>query len=489
MITIIPILIISGSVIFIAAVIFVRNWISQLSFQNRLLTALRRLDVAATSSVEIEPLSQAIVEVIRRELGYLFSVIALVDYKLGVIKRVAIAGDEVTNELLRNLPVKFQEQRVPLNLENNSFVQSVKLRRGIFTENMADIQRGVLPESVSADIQKKLNIKGVFIYPLIIQNRVIGVIEYPITVKRENISKFAYTIMEEFTTEAARVLDNASLYQDLKETSEQLSLANQKLQEVDQMKDELISITSHELRTPMTAIRSYVWMALHKSDLPLSQKVKKYLYRTLTSTERLIDLVSDMLRVSTLESGRIAINPKPFNVLKVVHEVVEEVKMKASEKRLQLTILDHLVPAVFADPEKVHQILLNLIGNALKYTYPGGTITIGFFTDGRMVEVSIKDNGRGMSRDDLGKLFHKFSRLDNSYTAVSTSGGTGLGLYISKSLVELMHGSIWAQSEGVDKGSTFTFSLPLATQDKLTHISSYQVRAQGEIKELEPAVI
>ncbi len=275
----------------------------------------------------------------------------------------------------------------------------------------------------------------------------------------------------------------------LTKITQQVYEMNAKLHQLDKLKDDFVSVASHELRTPMTAIRSYVWMALHRSDVPLSQKLEKYLYRTLVSTERLISLVNDMLNVSRIESGHIEINPQSFDIVALVRDIMEEVKVKADEKRLQLLTLEQKLPPVFADSDKVHEILLNLIGNAMKFCYPGGTIAVSFFTDGQMVDISIKDSGAGIMKDDLSKLFHKFSRLDNSYTAVSTSGGTGLGLYISKSLIDLMHGKIWVTSEGVDKGATFSFSLPIASQQVLQHAEQFQVKAKGEVKPLEPATI
>lgn len=297
----------------------------------------------------------------------------------------------------------------------------------------------------------------------------------------------------EFGEMITRLINLAFRLQDtessLTKITQQVYEMNAKLHQLDKLKDDFVSVASHELRTPMTAIRSYVWMALHRSDIPLSQKLDRYLYRTLVSTERLINLVNDMLNVSRIESGRIEITPKSFDMVTLVKEVMEEVRAKADEKQLQLLVLEHKLPPVFADQDKVHQVLLNLIGNSLKFDYPGGNIIVDFFTDGKMVEVSIKDTGSGIAKEDLSKLFHKFSRLDNSYTAISTSGGTGLGLYISKSLVELMHGKIWAKSEGLDKGSVFTFSLPVATPAIIQDANKYIVKAEGEAKELEAVAI
>lgn len=237
----------------------------------------------------------------------------------------------------------------------------------------------------------------------------------------------------------------------------------QKTKALVKKEEDFVSIASHELRTPMTAIRSYAWMALHKSDMPLSDKLKKYLVRVLISTERLINLVNDLLNVSRIEAGKIEISPEPIDLILLTKDVMDEVYYsKSTDKNIQLTLLEKPIPKVLADPEKLREVMLNIVGNAVKFTQSGRTITIEFFSDGKTVETSIKDTGTGISQEDLGKLFTKFGKLESSYAALSRSSGTGLGLYISKGLIELMQGKIWATSPGLGKGSTFTFSLPVA---------------------------
>lgn len=264
---------------------------------------------------------------------------------------------------------------------------------------------------------------------------------------------------------------------------------NSKLHELDKLKDDFVSIASHELRTPMTAIRSYAWMALNRSDIELTDKMKKYLQRTLVSTERLINLVNDMLNVSRIESGRLEITPQVMDLKNLIGEVLIEIDAKAKEKNLQITNSNVPIPKVFADPNKVHQVLLNVLGNALKFTKENGNISISYFNDGYYLEVSIKDDGVGIAPEDLPRLFRKFSRLDNSYIAASSTGGTGLGLFICKSLVELMKGKIWVRSEGVNKGTTFVFSLPIATPQVLKEAEKYHYKPDGEAKLLEPVAI
>lgn len=282
---------------------------------------------------------------------------------------------------------------------------------------------------------------------------------------------------------------NITLKEEVHKATNDLENANRKLKELDRLKDDFVSVASHELRTPMTAIRSYAWMALHKSDIELSDKMKKYLERTLISTERLINLVNDMLNISRIESGRVEITPKEFDIQELVDDVIDEVSAKAKEKNLQIQSLKSTIPKVFADPDKIHQILLNLIGNSLKFTPEEGIITIAYFSDGADVQVSVHDTGVGIAADDIHALFQKFGRLDSSYSAVATTDGTGLGLYICKSLITLMKGKIWAASEGIGKGSTFTFTLPVASEEVVKHASHYQTKVQGEAKGLEPVII
>ncbi len=275
----------------------------------------------------------------------------------------------------------------------------------------------------------------------------------------------------------------------LTDITQQVYKMNAELHQLDRLKDDFVSVASHELRTPMTAIRSYAWMALYRSDMQPSEKLKKYLSRVLISTERLINLVNDMLNISRIESGRIDLTPQGFSMTTLVDDVLSEVETKAKEKNLNIQQLHITVPQVFADPDKVHQILLNLIGNAMKFTPVNGTILISYFTDGVTVETSVKDSGVGIPKEDMSRLFQKFGRLDSSYVAAATSGGTGLGLFICRKLVELMKGKIWAQSEGPGKGTTFIFSLPVATKEMLAEVAKLPPKPKGLTKSLEPVAI
>lgn len=376
------------------------------------------------------------------------------------------------------------------NIDKNQLKTLYKYETFIFDE---------ISEGETKEVMRQLNLR--IVIPLKTQSEEIGIF-----ILGDKLSGDIYTsedirVLQTLAPEIAIAVQNAKAFEEIKKfnitlqqevdkSTKGLQVANQKLKELDLLKDDFVSVASHELRTPMTAIRSYAWMALHKSDIPLSQKLERYLYRTLVSTERLINLVNDMLNVSRIESGKIEINPKPFDIIALVKDVAEEVTAKAEEKKLTISIMEHVLPQVFADIDKVHQVLLNLVGNSLKFCYPGGNIIIDFFVSEDTIEISIKDNGAGISKEDIAKLFHKFSRLDASYTSVGTSGGTGLGLYISKNLIQLMHGEIKASSEGTNKGTTVTFSLPIATKELVGSGEKYHIKPEdGEAKMLEPVAI
>ena len=458
--------------------------------QKLVLNLLQKLnDIILSSLTNVEEVAQKVSDAVAFDLGFQVGVILLKDEKRQILRRIAISRTERVEKAVARLGFHFKGLETPFESKNNITVQVAMDNIPRTTNSIYEVLKPHVTEEQAKYIQEVGELAVSLVYPLSAKGKTIGVMIISLSKHDSLLTEMRKRIIERVLKVVGIALDNALVYQNLKETSQKLEIANQRLKELDQLKDEFVSVASHELRTPMTAIRSYVRMALHKLGIPLSQKLERYLYRTLVSAERLISLVNDMLNVSRIESGHIEISPKAFDIVALVKDIMEEVKVKADEKSLRLISLEQKIPAVFADGDKVHEILLNLLGNALKFSYPGGTVTVSFFTDGQMVDLSVKDSGCGITKEDLSKLFHKFSRLDNSYTSVSTSGGTGLGLYISKNLVELMHGKIWVSSEGLDKGSTFSFSLPIANEQVLKHADEFKVKAEGEAKPLESVAI
>ncbi len=274
---------------------------------------------------------------------------------------------------------------------------------------------------------------------------------------------------------------NQELAETVEKSTHELAVANQKLSQIDRLKDEFVSLTSHELRTPMTAIKSYLWMALSGRSGRLSKKHTRYLDLAYTSTERMIKLVNDLLNVTKIESGKVEFHPQGINIVELAKTVVGEVEPEAARRGLTITLEQEDMPPVFADWNRIHEVLINLVGNSLKFTPSGGKIKISFTQSDGFTETLVTDTGKGIAEADIPRLFHKFGLLPGSLTATRETGGSGLGLYICKSLVALHKGKIWANSK-LGEGSTFTFTLPIATKAQLERFGTYDHNAK--IREL-----
>jgi PAS domain S-box-containing protein len=233
--------------------------------------------------------------------------------------------------------------------------------------------------------------------------------------------------------------------------------------ELDQMKTDFISVVSHELRTPLTSIRGYTDLLLSGASGEVSELQQEFLGIIQASTNRLSNLINDILDISRIESGRIKLRLEPINYHMIVADVLRLMKASADEKDITFDAsMPEQLPIVRGDADKVTQVLTNLVSNAIKYTPSGGWVKLLVeMTDDKQIQTCVQDSGIGISREDQKKLFQKFFRADNSSTR--EAGGTGLGLVIAKTIVELMGGAIWVES-APERGSRFYFTLPIATE-------------------------
>jgi len=230
------------------------------------------------------------------------------------------------------------------------------------------------------------------------------------------------------------------------------------IRSVERMKTAFVSTVSHELRTPLTSIKGFISTLLADTEGYYDHVTQREFYQIIdTECDRLTRLISDLLNVSRIEAGRaLDLNPKPVQLPPLIEKVVTAQKSYTDKHTFKLHI-DEDLPVVIADEDKVDQILTNLTSNAIKYSPKGGDITITGHADTSGVVISVADQGMGISKEQQQKIFDRFHRVDNRDTR--EVGGTGLGLYLVKHLVEAHGGKIWVESE-VGKGSTFTFTLP-----------------------------
>lgn len=232
-----------------------------------------------------------------------------------------------------------------------------------------------------------------------------------------------------------------------------------KEREVEKMKDEFISVASHELRTPMTAVKGLISMIFEGDYGPVNEELKDPLSDIGKSTDRLITLVNDMLDVSRIEAGRIKFAITDVSIPEVAEEVVKTLKVIATQKGIKLEAPNIPLIKVRADLDKVKQMTINLVSNALKFT-DQGSITISARVQDKFAYISVTDTGIGISPENQQKLFGKFSQISSSQ--MGRPLGSGLGLYLSREFAKGMGGNMWLEKSEPGKGSVFTFALPLS---------------------------
>jgi len=308
------------------------------------------------------------------------------------------------------------------------------------------------------------------ILPLVAENIVIGAMCFSEKISKEPYSNDEIHVLDVLSAETALAVRNALSFEEMKQfniilkeevkkATEDLQKANERLQELDKLKDEFVSIASHELRTPMTAIKSYLWMALNKSQ-GLTPELSHYILIAYQSTEHLLDLVKNMLTVSRIEAKRLQLNMEQFNIVELAQQLYEELRITADEKQISFLLLaEPNAIMINGDKEKIREVIENLLGNALKYTPSKGVIKTIIHIENNQAVIKINNTGSYISGEQLAKLFSKFVRLDDTTPDQNHPQGTGLGLYIAKQIIELHKGTVQAASDKIE-GTTFTFTIP-----------------------------
>lgn len=256
-------------------------------------------------------------------------------------------------------------------------------------------------------------------------------------------------------------IEKKSVEKKVVERTQELTLANEHLLELDKAKTEFISVAAHQLRTPLSGIKWTLDMVLSGSLGSLSVEQKSFLMKCDESNDRVITIINDMLSADRINSGNLKYSMIPTQIFDLMDNVLFEMTPLVSKKRLRMSFVnkDRSLPKVLIDTEKMRAVLQNLLENAIKYTPDDGKVEINFQVVDGFVQISIKDSGIGIPEEDKKNVFERFFRAKNAIRV--ETDGSGMGLFIAKNIVEKHGGNIWFESKA-GEGTMFHFTIPIA---------------------------
>jgi signal transduction histidine kinase len=442
------------------------------------LTAVHQTSAAITSTLDLHELMDTVLQLLRSNLG--FSRMALMlrheERDVGYVAQVAGVSDDVA-EAARFLTVPIKDDDTILG---DLFVHA----KPILVRDVPGVAHRMNPAFL--DLIKRVEVRSFVCVPLQSHNQTLGFIagdRGAMPCSEEDLH-----ILMTIASHVATAIDNARTYanlaqltqhleQRIQERTRELSVANERLQDHDRRRTMFVSVASHELRTPMTAIRSFADNMLDGVAGSLSERQKTYLDRIGHNLNRLTRIINQLLDWSRLDMNKEILRLESLSVDQVATVVVESLRTVAAEKRVEISVeASEDLPMAYADRDKLEQILWNVIGNAVKFTPAGGQVTVRFETlsDG-MIQTCVTDTGCGIPPDQVDRVFNEFSKVPST---MPTSQGAQLGLFITKSFVTMHKGRIWAESE-LGKGSRFYFTLPCASSESEPGHSSPQIVSPG----------
>ncbi len=331
------------------------------------------------------------------------------------------------------------------------------------------------------DLLIELNIS--ILAPLNVKNKTIGLLVLGPKESGDMYNDEDFQVLEIIGAQAAVSIENAQLYSEVKEFNEKLEekvenatielrstnselkdmneklvTAYEKLHQLDRAKTEFISIASHQLRTPLTSIKGFISLLLDGTYGEIHKVTREVLEKVFISNERLIKLVEDLLNISRIESGKLVFRFNKDDITELVKDMVDSFELAAKNKKLKLEYRSpkKKIPEIYFDHDKMREIISNLIDNSIKYTKKG-SVSVTVESDKDFVRIVVSDSGMGIVKEEVRYIFEKFQRGKDSST--THTEGIGLGLYVCEKMLSLHKGKIWAESEGLGKGSKFIIQL------------------------------
>lgn len=470
-----------------------------LETRNKELIALQRISGMIRTTTPLPIVADRVVHGLVEGLDFAGCLLLLADYQRKQLVCYPPHNRPEVDLAQSILGVQLRKLTLPLEILHHSLAQQIQERKIAFRRDLRELINDLSP---GLDLQRvellqhELNIRKIVIIPLVAEEELLGCL---IGFSQDAfVEERTLATLETFANQAALVLRVTLLI-------EQLKYANQELAEANRVKSEFLATMSHELRTPLTAIIGFSELLMEETMGPIAEEQRESLREILNNGANLLELINNILDLAKAESGRLELHLAEFDLRELLERTHRTLGSLIARKRhhFELRVATDL-PLIEADERRVQQIVLNLLGNAIKFTPDDGTITVeaqvfdhlaqlqrfpwqeyvdeptAFAQGGLLLQIS--DSGIGIPKEHLRSIFEMFHQVDSSVTRQYE--GTGLGLALVKQLVMMHHGTIWAVSEA-GKGATFNCLLPLVQPKVLPEVQA----VQGEIAQPIPATI
>ena len=437
----------------------ISTYVHTITKQVTQLSTLHQTGIVITSTLDVQKLFSIVLKLLRENLGFHRMILVLqdADQKKGIVSEVSGIAPELERQI-RHLEFPI----TPGTLDETLLIQG----RPVLANDLEEVAHRMNP--LVLPICRRMGVKSFVSAPLLSHQRVLGYLGADRGNQR--CTQEDLDLLRTIASHVAVAIDNAQTYENIEQLAQtleervarrtqDLQIANERLQELDQLKSSFVSIVSHELRTPMTSIKGLVENMLDGLTGNLNERQTFYLGRVKYNIERLTRMINDLLDLSRIEAGRMDLHQTAVNMGSLAREVVETLQPMAQEHSLILdTHISAALGLISGDRDKLIQIFTNLINNALKFTEPPGTVTVEVKQEDGMIQTSVVDTGCGIPFEEQQYIFERFYRGQSSEMK---NRGAGLGLAITKSLVELHGGSIWVESIP-GESTRFCFILPVA---------------------------
>lgn len=433
----------------------------ELTETNRTLSLLRRIDEIVLGSARQGEVAQAVAELLVTEGDFSLALVYIASKEKTVLD---LGGQALQNPSAQSTQLvdDYLGKLATHPHHDNALSQAMKSGRGHLVGGFGSL-RSTIDFTISQQLKEVFNTGSLFICPLKSVSGSLGLLILGLPQAKENVSDYHHNLAGRLAGTISIAIENNLLYQEIQEATARLQVQNRRLKELDQTKDEFISMASHQLRTPLTTIKGYLSMILDGDVGKVKNQERELIQQAFDSAQRMVYLIADLLNVSRLQTGKFVIENKPTDLAGVVEGEIAQLKKQAANRKIELTYQKPArFPLLNLDETKIRQVIMNFLDNALYYTPAGGSVVAELRAADDSLAFSVTDTGVGVPKEVQHHLFSKFYRADNARKM--RPDGTGLGLYMAKKVIVAQGGAIiFKSTEG--QGSTFGFSFPRSTTE------------------------